>query len=348
MSVLDLIRIKGDNPQFEERYQALLPESSGGTGGDVTVELDIPQPLQVELAEDGGSSGEEDTSLTPLWNAQTGVIYEQNERLDIIYMDLENKRSTLEDYTFDWGEIILESGLEAIWDYAIRKLLLFRQSADVVLPDWADFLLEWGIELVPKAIDYLVEKYRQARSEIGAIKTENNELMALDPSWDNYYLRLSVLKHHEEAIENLLKEINEHEQPLNDALSGYGAVLDKIENTLSGRGEPEEDDELADFWEEMEEQLVKIMPVIDENEDGEISDDEDRQLPDLPGNYPAGTLTRFLYTFLKFQAYQLQQVVAMNENLEMMTFNGQRLHLPNGDIVELTGVGTVAASPDQF
>jgi len=48
------------------------------------------------------------------------------------------------------------------------------------------------------------------------------------------------------------------------------------------------------------------------------------------------------------EAYKMQEIAKLNDNIELLQFNGQRLHLPNGDIVELTGIGTVTATPDPF
>jgi hypothetical protein len=345
-SATDYIAIAG--------FRATSTEIFEGRGGDVTItssgggELDLPQPLQVQLISESSS-----TDLTPLWNAQTTVIYEQNERLDLIYTDLENKRNNLEDYDFDWGEVFLEGLLETGFEWGVGWLINWLKKAkDYVLPDGIEFLVDYAINTIPNAVDFLLEQYRKARSQIGAIKTENNELLALLPSWDNYYLRLEVLKHHEEAVKNLLQEIFEHEQPLNNALGGdlssLSDVLEKIENTLSGRAEDDEDEDLKEFWDDVDETLLKIMPAEDNEEGDEESDEENCQLPALPDKYPAGTLTRFFHTYLKLQAYQVQQIATLNENLALLQFNGERLHLPNGDIVELTGIGTVTASPDEF
>lgn len=367
--ILDLIHVKG-GLYLEDEYVEAIPcsgipdggETGGETGGNIS--LEIPQPLLVQLPssiqEQPGD--QPDAVLTPLWTAQTNVIIEQNERLDMIYEDLENKRETLENYQIDYGEIILETLLEE-GSEVLLELLIFLpkpvkdliekikklKAAGSKVAAIVIFLVEVAIALIPKTIKYIVKLYRRARSAIGAIKTENNELLALPKSWDHYHLRLTVLMHHEEAIENLLMEIVKHEEPLNrmnNDMSEVTSVLEKIENTLSGRAEEEEDADLEAFWASVTETLMTILPV--ENEEEDEDETEKRQLPALPEKYPAGTMTRFLHTLLHIEVYKLQMMQSLTQTIELLQFNGQRLHLPNGDIVELTGVGTVTASPDQF
>jgi hypothetical protein len=172
--------------------------------------------------------------LVPMWNAQTNVILEQNERLDLIYTDLENKRENLENYTFDWGEVILDALGDTIYEWISRTLLKWKDEA---IPAPIQFLIDWGLNLIPNAIAYLIEKYRQARSEIGAIKAENEKLLELSITWENYSLRTAVLVHHEKAIENLLKEIVEHEKPLDQLNGGDMAELIQAVKDLQYNGQ---------------------------------------------------------------------------------------------------------------
>jgi hypothetical protein len=177
---------------------------------------------------------EQPPELVPLWNAQTNVILEQNERLDLIYTDLENKRENLENYTFDWGEVILSALGETIFEWIGRTLLKWKDEA---IPAPIQFLIDWALNLIPNAIAYLIEKYRQARSEIGAIKAENEKLLELSITWENYSLRTAVLVHHEKAIENLLKEIVEHEKPLDQLTGGDMAELIQAVKDLQYNGQ---------------------------------------------------------------------------------------------------------------
>lgn len=342
MRSLEILKLKNLPGEGFEIFEAIALSSD-----EENIALDIPQPFLVQLPSSiQEQPGEElDQTLTSLWNAQNDVITEQNERLDMIYEDLEAKREKLENYTFDWGEIFLKSFLESGWNYILEKYI--SKWKDAIIPDWAEFLIDWAIDLVPRTIQFLIKKYRQAKSQVGAIKRENNGLLVLPKSWDNYKLRLDVLIHHEEAIENLLQEIVEHEQDLDKMtgnLNSLTTVLEKIETTLSGRAEEDEEEDLEEFWTVVEEKLTSILPV-EEEENVEV---ENQQLPALPGKYPASVMTRFFHAILRMEAYKLQVLQKLSSNIELLQFNGQRLHLPNGDIVELTGIGTVTASPDQY
>lgn len=355
MRALDFLNIEGLTLTNYECFEALY-EPVEGSGS-----IEIPQPLLIQFPSSiPEQPGEElDPSLTSLWNAQNDVIVEQNERLDIIYEDLEAKREKLENYNIDYGEIVLETlleeGIEAIlkllripkWIKDRVEKLKEIQKAGGPLSILVTFLIDSAINLTPKTIRYIIKLYRRARSAIGAIKAENNGLLALPKSWDNYHLRLSVLMHHEEAIENLLKEIIEHENILTQTSNDWSdltAILEKIETTLSGRAEEDEEEDLEEFWTVVEEKLTSILPV-EEEENVEV---ENQQLPALPGKYPASIMTRFFHAILRMEAYKLQVLQKLSSNIELLQFNGQRLHLPNGDIVELTGIGTVTASPDQY
>jgi hypothetical protein len=219
MRALDILKIRNIDCQGWELFEAI--ESAEEVPAPAGSSLDIPQPLLVQLSSSVTESESEippDPDLTLLWNSQNDVIYEQQERLDLIYEDLEAKRETLEGYQLDWGEVALQSLLDSGLGFVLKKFLLLKEGG--ITSPWLDFFIDTIANFIPNAIQYLIKLYRRARSAIGAIKAENEAILRLPKSWDNYNRRLEVLVHHEQAIENLLKEILDHQKPIDDVLKG--------------------------------------------------------------------------------------------------------------------------------
>lgn len=216
MRALDILKIKNIDCQGFELFEAIA--AAAAESEDIS--LTVPQPLLVQLPSSITESPETpaDEDLTLLWNSQNDVIYEQQERLALIYEDLETKRETLENYNLDWGEIALQALLESGLGFVLKKLLLLKEGG--MSSSWLDFFIDTIASFIPNAIQYLLKLYRRARSAIGAIQAENEAILRLSKSWDNYNRRLEVLVHHEQAIENLLKEILDHQKPIDDVLKG--------------------------------------------------------------------------------------------------------------------------------
>lgn len=288
----------------------------------------------------------EDTALALLWNAQTDVIHEQSERLTIIFYSLEQKRNNLDNYTQDWGEVLIDGLADTLYDKLIDWLKSFVEEIPVV-----GHLIDFISNLAKYSIKYLKELYRKAVSYIGALQRENDAMLNIPMVWENYYLRLSILQQHEEVFDNLLREIEDNEQKVR-AIAGEGSkkvleVLEKIENTLSGRAEKDEDSDLQEFWEEVGDKLEEILPQPDIQGNLPAIPEHPVRLPKLPDdneNRRNSMLMKLLYNLMCLEAAKIQELQKISEGLDGLQYQSVEVEMGDrrlnfhGKIVDLNDV----------
>lgn len=360
MEVWELIHIYNDSEGGpEEIYQGAglgaLYASETGTGdsGD-TGDSESSASISVTVS----PYGELEIS-DALWNTQSNAITNQIERLNYLKEQLgEHAGSTgIIGIVKDLGGWLLKEGMKQTLAEYIEKQLLILDMTGEIGDDIADFIAEGFIEGVAWLIDFVAKRADPGVKLCEAMIAENDDILTLEKSQQHFQFRLDILQQHQATIKELESQLIEADGKL---LSLVQLAVDVIKMFLGNSESAEEED----GWETVISSLGSSIETLDEWVDNmEIADADDTEVPSAP-SLPAipedGTkaVSRKVAYLLAHYGFKLAtellrksretdtHLTDLVEAVNDLKFNGVRFHASTGDVVELTGIGTVGESYD--
>ncbi len=354
MSALDYIRIRGVSASATEVFQGIAGAASSEAGTAITISQDNPawsEPQTLELYQG-------------LWEAQNQQIQEQSNYLAVIKEQLGDSQTQTGFWGFIWtvfkagiGEEIVQQAIaEAIEHY----FSIPDDAAELIVAFFMGF-----VEGIMSGLKQLDEGSTQCQGMIN----ENTTLLTLPKSSTNYTLRSNIFQQHQSVIVTLVSSLHQEKS----GLSNWVDLVIKLYQLLSGGSDD------LDEWEDVIDGLNQVFPTFTDWIEEVFTADESNN-PYNPANLDAdGNLKNPLpvpappnlppipskknpkialaYTLAKIVIHlgteylrrqkehdpdMAEALQALTQEVSDLKFNGVRYHAQNGDIVELTGIGTIA------
>lgn len=253
------------------------------------------------------------------WAAQSAVIAEQSSYMGSVSASFNARKAELPEDDSAW----LSSFLWEVGEWISGKI------ATVLWGPVVGELVEIGVALTGIVIGELKKAYTEGSKLCTAMIAENDAILTLDPTRENYMLRSAIITQHDHSTSNLLRDIANMEDVIVNSNIQRNTWLEHIENTLSGRREDDEDEELQDFWTDVGEALTDIMPTPDDSGNLPALPEHPVRLPNLPDSHKSSLMAKFYYTLLKMEAEKIQQLQRINEGLDGLQF--QSIEVEMGD-----------------
>ena len=288
-----------------------------------------------------------------LWTGQTAIIAAEILYIDQLQAQFRAKRLEVEKdqgILYDFFSEIIEATLGTIVADIIAGYI-------PALAPIAGFLTEFGIGFL---MDQLAMLLMNGNAMLDGIKAEDVAIKDMTKSIDNYTYREHVILRHIQQIDAILRQINEAEAALRQEIKiTQPAAIDKWDGTTD-----DTTDETYEGWDSvvssLESSIAQIETWMKGIEDGDAENlpiPAPPQLPTVPdGAGKAITLkvgyllVKYLITFVAEAHRKAREtdthLTDLVEAVNDLKFNGVRFHTSAGDMVELTGIGTVAESYD--
>lgn len=356
IDILDLIQIGKPSTFFPENVDVTAFEaftgvlnavSEAGTPADVSA---IVSAIEAQTTALTVGTGLQEAELSDeLWTGQTAIIAAEILYIDQLQAQFRAKRLEVEKdhgILYDFFQEIIEATLGTV----VADIIAGYVPA---LAPIAGFLTEFGIGFL---MDQLAMLLMNGNAMLDGIKAEDVAIKDMTKSLSNYTYRESVILRHIQQIDAILRQINEAEAALRQEIKITQPVpIDKWGGTT---------DDTFDGWDSvvssLETSIAQIETWMKGIEDGDAENlpvPAPPQLPSVPDGAGkaitlkvAYLLVKYLITFMseahrkarETDTHMTDLVEAVND----LKFNGVRFHTSAGDMVELTGIGTVAESYD--
>lgn len=318
-----------------------------GIRGDTT----DPAPFQgsasvcMLTSGDGGSGTLEESSLSDaLWEAQSTYISKESEYLAQLNAEWKETEDLMGSGKLDnlldlLGEVIEEGIGYWVFEWLGKAGIVLSGGKAAIVAVLVSIAAGFGWGKLREAFaDWL----KEGNKLLEAMIAENTALLEATKSVENYRLRNDVILRHERVLYRLLDELSKLQQQYDHIL------VDDRRST---------DDEWDDVLASIGNETGKIATWLN---DMEVKDAADLPIP-APPNLPAppegskGAKLRVAYMLAKYGFTLFTEVMKKQRETDThltdlvqavddLKFNGQRIHTEHGDVIEYTGIGTVAAS----
>jgi len=234
MALTDYIMIRGSEPEGAECFQG----TSGGGAADVTVDVSpsvtLPtlEPVIAPNRELPNTPISEDEELANgIWEGQNEKLRAENTFCDQLQQQFKEKYDRVEGWQDKLGDIIEEMFGELLSmaaDATITTALTpYAGPAIAKGVGWlggvmTEVTFEW-------AIDFLKTLLKRGNALLTGIKAENDKLLSIEKSRENYEYREQALERHREDIRIVLEQIKQAEKGLEvDTLIDMKAILERL------------------------------------------------------------------------------------------------------------------------
>ena len=206
MAYYDLIRIYGWPDNEQEQFQGLgaaalynANEAQPVSGGDSKTDVDVTTPTTPTTPETP-----EEELPDALWEAQAVVIQQQSAFVKKIQEDFKKKF----DETPTMDEITQTTFIEEFIEWVAGRVVSYFWGPT------AGEIAEFAVALSCLAIKLLNALLQESIEICNALVKENDALLTLTKSRDDYILRSQIISQHDNCIANILTSITTTESQL--------------------------------------------------------------------------------------------------------------------------------------
>lgn len=218
MSALDYIKIQGLDGEYVE---------------DVGNNFEVFQGISAAFATDGTTTAgtltitpiSSDPDLADLiWEGQNEKLESENAYCDQLQKLFEKKQTRVEGI---WDKLldVVEEFIGGLLSKFVMGIVLYN-TGSLELTWLSGFLTELGVEW---GLDALVSLLKRGNELLNGIKAENDKLLQLEKSRENYEYREQVLARHREDIKVILEQIRLAEKQVEiNAQLEMNALLERL------------------------------------------------------------------------------------------------------------------------
>lgn len=205
MAVTDYIAIRGLVSADTEIFQGIGGASAEETPADTNHDPGYPDVQENPVPETPISADPDLAEL--IWQGQNEKLEHENKYCDQLQKRIKRKEqrvSGIRDKIIDLIEEFLSEAIGAVVDGYVSTTPLSKPGGFI-----AGVLTEFGIEW---ALDELILLFIRGNELLEGIKAENEKLLQIEKSRENYEYREQVLVRHREDIKMILGQIRSAEE----------------------------------------------------------------------------------------------------------------------------------------